>query len=498
MAKTKTVRIEDVGPVTKFEFTLSPGVTVLQGAMGAGKSRTAAATARLFGADVPVEPRDGADHGIIETEGVRLVIRKVVRATGKADVELGDVGALAALIDPLVKDSEAAANARLRALAKLVRPPVTDEAVAVLAGEDSEVCSRATEAIHETGIQDLFRAAERVRLEAHGLKRKAEQAGEQAAGEASTLDAQAETALKALDGRAPSPVPVAEAEAAERRATEEHARAELLARQRAQHEARQAEVRASLGDRPDASAPAQAVTDAEAWLATRKAALGQLEEELRALTAKVADARGAVREAEGRLAAARDARESTAEAIGRWERQAAILDQAVEGPTPEEVDALALTAQEAREATALSRLSAAYLTNHEKAAAAHQRAAEAMGRAAALEALATSVSDRLGTLLASTPAKGLTVVNGRIHAIGPDGRLQDFERRLSEGQRARAAFRVYAAVSPNMVAPLDPRVWASFDDETKLEVAKVAVEEGMYVLTEQSTHGELTAAHLPS
>jgi len=60
------VRISNLGGITSAELRLEPGVNVLTGANGAGKTSAMRAVSRALGADVPVEVRDGADHGSAE------------------------------------------------------------------------------------------------------------------------------------------------------------------------------------------------------------------------------------------------------------------------------------------------------------------------------------------------------------------------------------------------------------------------------------------------
>src|SRR5690606_9114131 len=151
---------ENVGGVRAVELELaSPGINVLVGANGAGKSSTMNAVSRAYGAEVPLEPRDGADHGTVEVDGVRLVVKKVVRSTGRAELELASTGPLADLIDGGgLKDPEARAKCRNRALIRLLRLPVTEEAVALLAG-DPEITDAATDRIADEQADDMLTAA---------------------------------------------------------------------------------------------------------------------------------------------------------------------------------------------------------------------------------------------------------------------------------------------------------------------------------------------------
>lgn len=76
----RRITIENVGGIRHFVAEVFPGVNVLTGQNGAGKTSTMNAVARMYGADIQLEPRDGSDHGTVEDDrGVRLVIKKVAR-----------------------------------------------------------------------------------------------------------------------------------------------------------------------------------------------------------------------------------------------------------------------------------------------------------------------------------------------------------------------------------------------------------------------------------
>ena len=111
----KHVVVENIGGITRFEFPLKLGVTELVGENGQGKSSSLNAAARLFGAEIPLEPRDGEEEGSVEetTSGVKLIVRQATRRSGAADIAIADVGPLAELIDPGISDPKARNAARI-------------------------------------------------------------------------------------------------------------------------------------------------------------------------------------------------------------------------------------------------------------------------------------------------------------------------------------------------------------------------------------------------
>lgn len=494
--KERKITIDQVGGVAHFELVLRPGVTVLTGENGAGKSTSFNAAARLYGMPAPVEVRDGAARGTIAGDGVTLVVSKVVRASGTTDLRLAEVGALAQLIDPQLKDPDAAARARIRALLSLSRLPVTEEAVSTLAG-DAEVAQRSMVSIKDSGITDLLGAAERVRLVAHDRKRIAEQDSATAAGEAAALDSRALAAKSAAGELVTTSVESAERAAQEAR--ERAAQAKLLAKQREELASQQAAVRASLGPRPDPAPIAEEVEQSIGRETKIRAGITDLTAQIDRLSSDLGKLRTqlATQELETRSARARQAEVS--EARVAWTKRAAILDRPITGPTE---DAVRTAEEEARAADTLASKaakSAEFRSAHEAAAAAHQRASESASRAVVLESLATTVGDRLASLLSGTAAEGLTVSNGRLAVINAEGKILDFETRQSEGQRARIAFRVAARAFAGRVVPLDGKLWSTWDPDRQAEIAQIAAEEGMYLITEAPTRDKtLGTIHLPA
>lgn len=496
---TKKVRIENVGGVKTVELELaSPGINVLVGANGAGKSSTLNAVSRAYGAEVALEPRDGADHGTVDVDGVHLVVKKVVRSTGRAVLELASTSHLADLVDGGGhKDPDARARCRNRALLALSRVPVTEEAVAVLAG-DPEIAEAALHRIREDLVDDVLTAAELTRRTAHAIARQREEDRDAAAGRAQAHEHTAAEAMQALGGKANlSPVTLAEAEAAERALVAKVEAARLGARQRRQLEQQQAEIRASLGEQaPDPAKFDDAIALRRAAIAEHEALLEQLGAELRALEGRIADARGELAMQREGLIQSERAAKAERERAAAHTHQLQVLEQPVTGPTADDVLALEVELAGAREATERARRSAEHaraLAASDEAAAESKRHAE---RAEIVRALAVTVQDRMGRLLAGTAAEGLTIEGGRLHVIGEGGELLDFETRQSDGQRIYRAFKVAAVAYRDRVVPLDGRLWTQLDPDRKLEVAKIAAELGLTVVTEEPTDGELGIRHL--
>jgi hypothetical protein len=485
----KNIQIRDIGGVAAFDLTLRPGVTELIGRNGAGKTSTMSAVSRLFGAEVPLEPRDGSESGEVVGEGVKLVVRKVCRATGQADVALADTGPLATLIDPGLKDPEARAKARIRALVALLRLPVTDEAILTLAA-DALVAKVATQEIHDEMIEDLLQACEKVRLVAHRLKREQDQERDEAHGRAEVHEAAAAQARReALAAGGPVDLTMNQARELASAAESEYHTARVTCQQRQELERQQAEIRESLGERPDLSAH-------DATLARLDGEVDAAQEAVRAAEQVLYEARGLLESAKSVAALERQERVKTLAALEAHKRQSAILDREVSGATPDEVARLELEVTAFKSTVERARLSEAISAAQKKADAEARKAAEHGERAEYLEAIAKSVRTRLGDLLAGSPAAGLTIDRGRLAVLDDDGKAQDFESRQSDGQRIRVALQIAKVAYKGAVVPLDGRYWTALDGERQSEFARAAEEAGLYVLTERPTEGPLAARHV--
>ena len=265
MKRNPEFRIRDVGGIRDLVVRLLPGVNVLRGRNGAGKSTAIAAVTRASGGDAEIEARDGAPIGTVEGPGVTLRVRKVVRTgsggEGTAQIELADTGPLTRLIDPGIADPDRRAAARLRAFSELANLPVDEGAIQVLADLDNEI----GQIVCERQPSDLIEAADLVRRTAHEIRRRHEEAAAKA-----RLDLQvaAERAGLVEQDLAPLGGEIAEDpdELGVRLANTEHRihRLEDQAAVRRQLEQQQDEIRQSLGERPDVELARTVVADLQA------------------------------------------------------------------------------------------------------------------------------------------------------------------------------------------------------------------------------------------
>lgn len=492
MSESIEYEIDNVGGIEHAKLTLRPGVAVLRGRNGAGKTSAFKAISRAQGAEVEIERRDGSDHGTVRGGGVLLRVGKVVRTSGEAELGLADTSPLSALIDPGLKDSDAAARARLRALVEMLGLAVDDAAVAKLAGGDEEVARWLTQTIQEEAISDLMVAAERARSRFHALARAREEAADLAKARHDTAASRSIELLDALGGSDRVTLSVEAAREAVAEGGRQHERALAQCEAREALETRQAALRETIGERPDPAQHVELADECAGKVALADQQIAKIEDQIRELE----QARATIREDRSRLAAERDGHLDAAADAGaraeRWDQAQAVLAQKVEGPTRDELAGI-----EARLVKrAIAQLELAETARDHRAALAEAADATeshsiAMRDANRLRALATEIPARLGEILAAAGAPGLTVISGRVHALSESGPL-DFERRLSDGQRVRIALDVAAHVfGEGSVVPLDGDYWSRLDPDARARFAKLAREHQLVVLTEEPAEGEL-------
>ncbi len=479
--------ITNVAGIEHATLLLHPGVNVLRGRNGAGKTSAKDAIVRAQGGNVDLERRDGSDHGEVTGPGVRLRVGKVVRRTGEAEVSLADTSPLSTLIDPGLKDSEAAAKARVRALIELLNVDVDKAALETLCQGDEGLLSWLL-GDASIGTDDLSVVAERLKKHLHTQARDHESKAEAQAGRSGAANDTCRTLLEELDGEdglvSQSPE---DASAALAEGSKQYARAEAQCEARETLEKQQAEIRETLGERPDVEkvdaeslsiAGDKADIDAEVWRISD--ALAEAKERQ---SAKLADVTAQINRSV-----------DVKEAADRWDTQQETLNVTPEGPAREELVALNAELVVAPQ-RALNRAtgSEAYRTAQATHATADAAREDETGKALHLRVIADALPARLGEILARAGAKDLTVIGGRLHAI-VEGQTLDWENRLSDGQRVRLALDL-AARFYGGVMPLAGECWGSLDPENRAEFAALAEERGLYVITEEPTLGELRVEH---
>ncbi|MFA5801273.1 MAG: hypothetical protein WC911_02225, partial [Thermoleophilia bacterium] len=110
-----------------------------------------------------------------------------------------------------------------------------------------------------------------------------------------------------------------------------------------------------------------------------------------------------------------------------------------------------------------------------------------------LRVQAAAVSSKIGAILAAKgiPA-GLTIVDGRLYA-SVDGKVKLFAdpRGLSDGQRMSVMLHLGLAAFPGRIIPIDGKWLAELQPSSVAELARLAVEKGVIILSARPSDGEL-------
>lgn len=444
-----------------------PGVYRMRGRNGAGKtSAIHAVRAALGDKAATAQPTDGLSSGTVTGPGVTLQVGRHKSRTGVPELTLADSGPLATLIEPPYKGDAERARARIQALLRLVPIEVTKSLIHDLCGGNQALLDR----VERKDGTDFLGYAHRVKLEAQALARQAEAQADEAKGAAAVADAR----LGEI-GPVPEGTELSSEEsdrAAVQYATGALAIAEQSCRQRKELADRQAQVRASLGDRPDVTARREAVTVVAAEVARLKAALVSAQSE---------------------HLAAKELLEAAEKAAKSWDDSARLLEQPLTGASLPDVE---LAHNKLRSLLETTRLSA-QLRARKQALEAHAEAMRdhkaALERAELMRKISDRVPSVLGHALRHAGIPGLTVHEGKL-AIQTEHGLLDWDSRLSFGQRVRFALQIAlqaAQTGGTNVFALDPEFWLALDPEHKQTAHEIAKELGVYLLTEEPADGDL-------
>lgn len=488
--------IENVGPIDGLRLQLRPGVAVFRGPNAAGKTTAITALEKAAGAHVDVEPRDGTSRGIITGPGVRLVITRVTKRTGEAELALADTSPFDLFVKGGgFKDTKARARARLRALTELFNLNVGEPEIATLCGDDEIAVEWLRLAVRSGEIESLDVAERKLRDHLHARARDQEEAAAEAEGRRDAARERRDRAGDSLGGRAHL-IDLSPAEAQEQllEGTRRHERAQARCEAREELEREQAAIRQSLGERPD-------IEPEQARLADLRSDRAAAEAEVRRLELALAEARSSVERLADSVAAQEQHVDMVERAAADWDAQQETLARVIDNaPSREELRLIYQDEITARQVI-LDRAqeSARYRdAEAERAGADHDRE-HATRAAVELRDAAADLPSRLGSILAEAGAEGLTVIDGRIHVIR-NGKPLDFEARLSEGERTRygldLAAKAYTGVDAagevyTHLITLGGSYWASLDPRNRAEFAREAAERDLFFVTEEPTGGEL-------
>lgn len=464
-----SITIEDIGPIERLEIPIPDGggIIVLRGRNGSGKSTALRAAEGLLGKSaVGVTARDNTRRGRVEGWGAKLSVTRSTRRSGSLTVEEIDGRAdLGKLVDPGIKDPDAADAARIRALLSLAALEIKPEEILASVGiEELEIDAE--------GIEDPVTLGAKIKRTIEAEARVVEKGTDTFRGKYESIKAQADE------------IPDCElsAEAAHdayteaiRRHDKLQDRQELASRIQANVDEAKAEIESINEDFGDPDEIQVAIDD---W--QRQIDKWQL---------RIADAQKHVNELGGRLKAAKDAakrRKQLTDLMLRLGEIGTVTDDEIEDARQYAKDT-AEQLEHARNARRKHALVQECETIAVAIRSADQRAKKFRDAAAKVEQV---LAERVSTI--GIPVR---LVSGSLCVEHPDrGWIRYAD--LSHGERWKCAIDWGLAVSgQTSVLVIPQESWDGLDPENRAIVADHARKQKALLITAEAAEGPLTVAN---
>lgn len=492
---TRTIEIENIGPIPRLTIPAEPGVVVVRGAQGAGKSIAQETVSCLMGAKVDLSCSDKAKRGTAEGLGVKLTVGKS-RVTRSGELEVTGIEQkidLATFIEPHLRDPEAADRARIKALVALSGVRADCSLFYGLAGG-----REAFDKIVRAGVRDCTDLLDMAKLVKADLEAEARRAESEADHESGHASACAES-VEGLDLSLPSEAAVLDAQrdAAVTRLSELQTQAS--AADKAKHAAVEAEKQlAAMG-------PHGTTSEAAMLLDTARQHYREAQESVARANERVAELERQVVEAKNLRALVEQERDHAAAEVRNAEarkEQAAQYEQAVAGwqatidaakhvaaPTLDELSAAADAVAEARRACERGVRIRDGIIKLAQAEAHREKARLAKERAESLRKAAKETDDVLSGAI-SVP--GLWIQDNRI--LTETRRGETYFAELSDGERTKIAIDLgIDRVGENGLLGLPQWLWQGFQPRVRKEVHEYAKAKGVTIIAAEVDDGELRA-----
>lgn len=499
------IAIRNVGPIESLTIPIPEGggVVVVKGPNGSGKTQTINAAAALATGEGKLTPRDGKASGEVTAFGCRLLVGLRSKRTGDQPfVSLGDKLDVATLVDPGLASLEANDARRIKALVGLVGAKAEPAMFYELVGGQE-----AFEKVVKHGSLKPDDPLETARL----VKKDIEEAARLEKSQADTADGHAkgkeEAADQLIGTREGAGVPVypSDAElqaaygdvlAARAKLKERADNARALAADRAAAAAKLREVEAS----PTYVSLAESTKYHEGKLAAWKDADHAYQAAQKA--ADEAKALAETRRQELALADQRlDAARQLDEQMAGWRETLERMVIAV--PTDEELAAAEQAVTNARDTLAKAATVASAKGMIRDAAEARAKALDHQARSDNLRAAARSVDSVLSRLIEGSGAclRVIGTEKGPRLVTETSRGDETMFAELSDGERVRIALEIAIGtlerltkadnVSGIPLLPLPQSFWEGLDPEHRAEVAAIAKEHGVVILTGECSDGDL-------
>jgi len=467
----RRVEIQNVGPIEKLSIPLpASGVVVLRGRNGVGKSHALAAVDSLISGRGKPPCRDGAEKGLVEGFGARLTIGRSQRRTGEAEVvTLEGRLDISQLVQPPIKDEEAADRQRIKALVQLSGQSADLEAFARILPPGMKL---------DELVPPSERSEDPVVL-AGQLKRALEAEARRVEKQLQSLQVDL-AALEQLVTEPPQPgIPEVQEEAiAQAKAAYiEAQKAEAALRVRAE-EVEKRRQQAEKAKSVLASLQADLEKQNVETLQTQEK---ELAEQIGKLEKALAVARERLNQVQQQLQKARQV-QSQVEQLKR------VIAETPEPISQADLEAASQAVEKARQN--LERLES--LRRNQQLAAEAQQLAEKIRRGEAVAALvrdAARSTDQVLSDMVSQVTSRLRVEGGRL-VCDTDRGVEPFGE-LSPGERWRIALEVAAQqVGRGGLVTVPQEAWEALDPVNRAEIAQIARQVGVVILTAEADAAE--------
>jgi hypothetical protein len=483
-----TLTVNDVGPIKHLKLECQPGVNIVKGRNGLGKSILLDATQNLLAGKGGAPVRDGQRSGELEAFGAVLKVGGRTSHLGELEV-VGIEGRLkpADIVDPGIDDELAADRKRIAALVQVASKELDPKPFQKLVGGEALFEALCPGAIDQAGGDPLKLAGIVKRLlDAEALKH------ERSAKEQEKHVAALREAIGKIDVSAEcNPTTLQEASQAAMKAL---AALEARAEAKAQTAAQAEEARGKLADAESGKPIADVRARMKAQETRVKDTTGAVKasrERLEEANRNLATVEEALRKEESTLTLAKSEYEAALQRdalIDGWKATLKAAD-GLEAVTPDEIETATAAVTKAREGIeqgAFVRQAKANVERreeHKGKQVEHEKAAERYREmAGGIDGVLSGIVATLGT--------DLRIEKGRLVCATDRGEATLFAE-LSHGEKWRKVIDlVVDIVGARGVIVCPQEAYEGIDPPTRIEIADYARSKGVVVLTAEATDDE--------
>lgn len=485
-----TVSIRDVGTVVDAEIPVAPGVTILTGGHGVGKSTCITAVAIIAGAKEKLPVRDGAAVGTVRGLGTTLTItrEKTTRAGERFLDSAEERLDVATFVDPGIKDDDAALSKRVKSIMSLTGQQLEIQQFADILPERLRDHLAASDRDADPVVM-----ARKVKKRMETFARAAEETADRHAGAAEALEKQFEGVDLLGESDAVKLSAALEAATAEKIRINERARnAERAAAEIADARAKLAAIAAPAA----ADAIAARVFEAESQANDARQAADACRKQLDELRVQVNRALQALELAEERQKSAANRLADVKAEADRMAEQTKTVDDLrqqiakppIQAPSADDLAAAEESVAEASAAVARGAKIREARDAQAKIMAERKAQAEAIETAEIYRKAAAATNDVLTRAVA---CKYLAIVDGDLCAIEGEGGKPERFARLSSGERWRLAIleiaRALAARGRPAILTLPQEAWEGLNTASRDLVSDTAKAAGLSIVTAEIT-----------